>query len=69
MLHLNDRDYAHFFFDDYALEAQLIAIRGFLGGSGEHEDEEAVEIKVLARRAKEIGSEHLVGMYTDSVHA
>ncbi|KQM36444.1 hypothetical protein [Sphingomonas sp. Leaf10] len=66
---MNDSDYAHYFFDDYDLEAQLIAIRGFLGGARKHENEENAEIKALAQRAREIGSERLVGMYTDSVHA
>jgi hypothetical protein len=69
MMNLTDSDYAHFFFNDYDLEAQLIAIHGFLDRSREHEDEEAAEIKALARRAEDIGSEHLVGMYTDTVHA
>jgi hypothetical protein len=66
---LQNSDYAHFFFDDYDLEAQLIAIHGFLDRSGEHEDEEAAQIKALARRAEEIGSDNLVGMYTDTIHS
>lgn len=69
MLQLEDSDYAHFYFDDYDLEAQLIAIRGFLSQSRYVEDEEDKEIKALAKRAEEIGSEHVVGMYTDTVHA
>ncbi|VVT10229.1 conserved hypothetical protein [Sphingomonas sp. EC-HK361] len=69
MLQLDDRDYAHFYFDDYDLEAQLIAIRNFLARSSEDERQEDKDIKALARRAEEIGSDHLVGMYTDSVHA
>jgi hypothetical protein len=69
MFELTNRDYAHFGFDDYDLEAQLIAIKGFLVRSRTVEDEEAAEIKRLAKRAEEIGSEHLVGMYTDAAHA
>jgi len=69
MLQLEASDYAHFYFDDYDLEAQLIAIRGFLSQSRDFEDEEGKEIKALAKRAEEIGSEHVVGMYTDTVHA
>nr|WP_314444422.1 hypothetical protein [uncultured Sphingomonas sp.] len=66
---LTNSDYAHFFFSEYDLEAQLIAIHGFLQRSQEREEQEADEIRALAKRAEEIGSEHLVGMYTDSVHA
>lgn len=69
MIELEDRDYAHFFFNEYDLEAQLIAIRGFLARSNESEEAEGREIKQLARRAQEIGSDHLVGLYTDGVHA
>lgn len=69
LMKLQNSDYAHFFFDDYDLEAQLIAIHGFLDRLREQEDEEAAKIKALARRAEEIGSDHLVGMYTDSIHA
>ena len=69
MINLENRDYAHFFFDDYDLEAQILAIRNFLAVSTELEEAESSEIQALARRAEEIGEEHLVGMYTDSLHA
>jgi hypothetical protein len=69
MLELTNSDYAHFFFEDHDLEAQLIAIHGFLQRSSEVEAQEAAEIRKLAERAKAIGSDRVVGMYTDSVHA
>lgn len=68
-MRLENRDYAHSFFEEYDLGSQLIAIRGFLAHSRSSEAEEGAEIKELARRAKESGSDHLVGMYTDTVHA
>ncbi|OYW46421.1 MAG: hypothetical protein B7Z08_01050 [Sphingomonadales bacterium 32-68-7] len=68
MLELDNRDYAHFYFDDYDLEAQLIAIRAFLGTARSVEADETAEIEALAERAKKAGSEHLVGMWTDAVH-
>lgn len=69
MFELTNRDYAHFGFEDYDLEAQLIAIKGFLLRSRAVEEEEAEEINRLAKRADKIGSEHIVGMYTDAAHA
>ncbi|GGA01603.1 hypothetical protein GCM10019071_35290 [Sphingobium fuliginis] len=66
---LTNRDWAHFYFDDYDLEAQLIAIRAFLATSREAEAGQRVEIEALANRAKVAQSEHLGGMWTDAVHA
>lgn len=69
MIELTNRDYAHFYFDDYDLDAQLIAIRGALDAARAIEKQQTDEIKALAERAKAIGSEHLVGMWTDELHA
>ena len=33
MLQLTNRDYAHFYFEDFDLDAQLIAIRGALAAA------------------------------------
>lgn len=66
---LTDRENAHFYFEDYDLDAQLIAIRGFLARAREVEDSETEEIKRLAARAEEVGSEHLIGTWTDAAHA
>lgn len=68
MMHLTDREYAHYYFDDYDLDAQLIAIRAFLSASRAAEKSQTDEIDALARRAKEIGSDHLIGMWTDEIH-
>ena len=68
MIHLTDREYAHYYFEDYDLDAQLIAIRAFLSASRKAETSQTDEIDALARRAKEIGSEHLIGMWTDELH-
>lgn len=69
MFELTDRDWAHFYFEDYDLEAQLIAIRAFLAGSKEAEAGQAAEIRALADRAEKARSEHVVGMWTDALHA
>lgn len=67
-MHLTDREYAHYYFEDYDLDAQLIAIRAFLSASRAAANSQMDEINALARRAKEIGSDHLVGMWTDELH-
>ena len=69
MLQLTNRDYAHFYFEDFELDAQLIAIRGALAAARSAASQETDEIEALAKRANEIGSDHLVGMWTDEVHA
>ena len=69
MFELTDRDWAHFYFEDYDLEAQLIAVRAFLAASREAEVGQRAEIEALADRAKSAQSEHLDGMWTDAVHA
>lgn len=69
MFELTDRDWAHFYFEDYDLEAQLIAVRAFLAASREAEAGQAAEITALAERAEKARSEHVVGMWTDAVHA
>jgi hypothetical protein len=69
MISLTDREYAHFYFQDYDLDAQMIAIRGFLSASRLAERSQTEEIEALARRAKEIGSDHLVGMWTEELHS
>ena len=69
MLQLTNRDYAHFYFEDFDLDAQLIAIRGALAAARSAASQETDEIEALAKRANEIGSDHLVGMWTDEVHA
>lgn len=68
-MQLKDSDYAHSFFEDYDLGAQLLAIRGFLAHWRRSEEEEAAEITELAERAQQSQSDHLVGMYTDMLHA
>lgn len=67
--HLSNRDYAHYYFTAYDLDAQLIAIRAFLSASRTMEREQADEIEALAQRAREVGSDHMVGIWTDEVHA
>lgn len=52
MFDLTDRDWAHFYFDDYDLEAQLIAIRAFLAALREAEAGQKAEIEALAKRAE-----------------
>jgi hypothetical protein len=69
MMQLTDREYAHFYFEDYDLDAQLIAIRAFLSASRVADRNQTEEIEALARRAKEIGSDDLVGMWTDELHS
>ena len=69
MFELTDRDWAHYYFKDYDLDAQLIAIRAFLAASREAEAGQRAEIEALAERAKLAESQHLVGMWTDAVHA
>lgn len=69
MFELTDRDWAHFYFEDYDLEAQLIAIRAFLALSRQAEAGQTAEIKSLAERAEMARSEHVVGMWTDALHA
>lgn len=69
MFKLTDRDWAHFYFEEYDLEAQLIAIRAFLACSRDAEEEQAREINALAERAEKARSEHVVGMWTDALHA
>jgi hypothetical protein len=68
-LQIEDRDYAHYFFEDYDLGAQLIAIRSFLAYWQRSEDEESAELRELAEAARKDGGDHLVGMYTDMLHA
>ena len=69
MIKLTHRDWAHYYFDDYDLEAQLIAIRAFLAASKDAEAGQAAEIEALAGRAKQAQGEHIAGMWTDAVHA
>src|SRR3546814_19048754 len=69
MFELTDRDWAHFYFEEYDLEAQLIAIRAFLASSREAATGQTAEIKALAERAEKARSEHVVGMWTDAIHA
>lgn len=69
MFELTNRDWAHYYFEDYDLEAQLIAIRSFLAASQQAEAGQKAEIEALAERAKRAESEHLEGMWTDAVHA
>jgi hypothetical protein len=69
MFELTNRDYAHFYFEDFDLDAQLIAIRGALASARSATKQQTGEIERLAARAKEIGSDHLVGMWTDEVHS
>lgn len=69
MFELTDRDWAHYYFEDYDLEAQLIAIKAFLAASKDAEVGQAAEIKALAERAEQARSEHVVGMWTDALHA
>jgi hypothetical protein len=64
-----DRDWAHYYFDDYDLDAQMIAIPAFLASSRESAAGQEAEIKALAERAKLAASDHLVGMWTDAIHA
>src|SRR3546814_9892449 len=68
MFELTDRDWAHFYFEEYDLEAQLIAIRAFLASSREAETGQTAEIKALAERAEKARSEHVVGMWTAALH-
>lgn len=68
MFQLTNRDYAHFYFEEFDLDAQLIAIRGALAAARTAATQQSDEIERLAQRAKEIGSDHLVGMWTDEVH-
>lgn len=69
MFELTDRDWAHYYFEDYDLEAQLIAIKALLAASISSEAGQAAEIKGLAERAKQARSEHVEGMWADAVHA
>lgn len=69
MIELTSRDWAHYYFDDYDLDAQLIAIKAFLNASKHAEVGQAAEIEALAARAKQARSEHVVGMWTDALHA
>jgi hypothetical protein len=69
MIDLSNRDWAHYYFEEYDLEAQLIAIRAFLRSSREAEAAQRAEIEALTARAKVASSEQLVGMWTDALHA
>jgi hypothetical protein len=68
MVELSNRDWAHYYFEEYDLEAQLIAIRSFLRSSRKAGAAQQAEIKALTERAKLARSEHLVGMWTDALH-
>lgn len=69
MFELTDRDWAHFYFEDYDLEAQLIAIRSFLAMSREAAAGQSAEIEALANRASSARIAHIEGMWTDALHA
>src|SRR3546814_18640002 len=69
MFELTDRDWAHFYFEEYDLEAQLIAISAFLASSREAETGQTAEIKTLAERAAKTRSEHVTGMRAAAHHA
>lgn len=56
MIEMTNRDWAHYYFEDYDLEAQLIAIRAFLAASREAEAGQTTEIEAPAERAKRAGS-------------
>lgn len=69
MFEPTDRDWAHYYFEDYDLEAQLIAIRAFLAASREAEAGQKAEIEALGKRAMRAQSAQLDGMWADTLHA
>ena len=68
---LTDRDYAHFYFEDIDLEAQLLAIRAALARQVRADATLAADITALAARAqaaRDDAGDHLVGLWTDELH-
>lgn len=68
---LTDRDYAHFYFQDVDLDAQLLAIRAALGRQARADAALADDITALAARAeaaRDAAGDRLVGMWTDELH-
>jgi hypothetical protein len=69
MFNLTNRDYAHFYFDDYDLDAQLVAIRAALALARAAEAKRTEEIEALTRHAEETGSNHLADARADELNA
>lgn len=69
MIRLTDRDYAHTYFDDIDLEAQLFAIRAAIHRNKVAEQVQDAELKALANRAKELDEDRdLAGYWVDEMH-
>lgn len=68
---ISDRDYAHFYFEDVDLDAQLLAIRAAIARQARADEVLAAEITALAARAqaaRDDAGDHLVGRWTDECH-
>lgn len=68
---LSDRDYAHFYFEEIDLEAQLLAIRAALARQAKADatlSDEIIALAARAQAARDEAGDHLVGRWTDEVH-
>ena len=68
MATLSNRDYAHFLFEDYDVDAQLLAIRAALATSRRAEQEQSAEIDTIAQLAQETDGARIEDQWVDALH-